>query len=51
MSHQKRKTCPELHFDPGIPPELDVLLDPPPVLDKDAAESHQLTFLDRKSVV
>jgi hypothetical protein len=51
MSHQKRKTYPELHFDPGIPPELDVLLDPPPVLDKDAAESHQLTFMGFAHVV
>jgi hypothetical protein len=51
MSHQKRKTYPELHFDPAIPPELDVLLDPPPVLDKDAAESHQLTFMGFAHVV
>jgi hypothetical protein len=51
MSHQKRKTYPELHFDPEIPPELDVLLDPPPVLDKDDAESHQLTFMGFAHVV
>src|SRR5262252_4583750 len=51
MSHQKRKTYPELHFDLEIPPELDVLLDPPPVLDKDAAESHQLTFMGFAHVV
>jgi hypothetical protein len=29
MNNQKRKTYPELHFDPEIPPELDLLLDPP----------------------
>jgi hypothetical protein len=51
MSHQKRKTYPELHFDPEIPPELDALLDPPPVLDKDDAESHQLTFMGFAHVV
>ena len=51
MSHQKRKTYPELHFDAEIPPELDVLLDPPPVLDKDDAESHQLTFMGFAHVV
>jgi hypothetical protein len=51
MSHQKRKTYPELHFNPEIPPELDVLLDPPPVLDKDTAESHQLTFMGFAHVV
>jgi hypothetical protein len=51
MEHQKRKRYPELDFDPGIPPELDVLLDPPPVLDKDAAESHQLTFMGFAHVV
>jgi len=51
MKHQKRKTYPELHFDPGIPPELHVLLDPPPVLDRDDAESHQLTFMGFAHVV
>ena len=44
MSHQKRKTYPELHFDPEIPPELDVLLDPPP------AGSGLLAFLARAAL-
>jgi len=51
VKHEKRKTYPELHFDPEIPPELDALLDPPPVLDKDDAESHQLTFMGFAHVV
>ena len=48
MNHQKRKTYPELRFDPEIPPELEVLLDSPPVLDK---ELHQLTFMGFAHVV
>jgi hypothetical protein len=51
MKHQKRKTYAELHFDPEIPPELDLLLDSPPVLDKDDAELHQLTFMGFAHVV
>jgi hypothetical protein len=51
MKYQKRKTYPELQFDPEIPPELDVLLDSPPVLDKDDAELHQLTFIGFAHVV
>ena len=51
MKYQKPKTYPELQFDPEIPPELHLLLDPPPVLDKDDAESHQLTFMGFAHVV
>jgi len=51
MKHQKRKTYPELRFDSEIPPELDLLLDSPPVLDKDDAELHQLTFMGFAHVV
>jgi hypothetical protein len=51
MKYQKRKTYPELQFDPEIPPELDVLLDSPPVLDKDDAELYQLTFMGFAHVV
>src|SRR5258708_37626599 len=50
MKNQKRKRYPELDFS-EIPPKLDVLLDPPPVLGKDAAESHQLTFMGFAHVV
>jgi hypothetical protein len=28
MNHQKRKTYPELHFDPEIPPELHFEINP-----------------------
>jgi hypothetical protein len=51
MKYQKRQTYPELQFDPEIPPELHLLLDPPPVLDKDDAELHQLTFMGFAHVV
>jgi hypothetical protein len=51
MNHQKQKTYPELQFDSEIPPELDVLLDSPPVLGKNAAELHQLTFMGFAHVV
>jgi hypothetical protein len=51
MEYQKRKTYPELQFDAEIPPELHLLLDSPPVLDKDDAELHQLTFMGFAHVV
>ena len=51
MEYKKRKTYPELAFNSQIPPELELLLNSPPVLGKDAAQLHQLTFMGFAHVV
>jgi hypothetical protein len=47
----KLKKYPELDFDCALPAELHLLLDPPPVTNRDDADSHELIFMGLAHVV